>query len=82
MEENIISLKEDTYNNPPLHQYNLSRAPMLEITTKHYLYFMRLLTRETLLYSEMININEIIHKNNELSLILTHLRPLNIWKFL
>ena len=38
--ENIISLKENTYNNPELHRYNLSIAPMLEITTKHYMHFM------------------------------------------
>ena len=37
---------------------------MLEITTKHYMYFMRLLTRETLFYSEMINIGEIINKED------------------
>ena len=65
---NIINLQEEPliYNNPSLHQYNLSIAPMLEITTKHYMHFMRLLTKHTLLYSEMININEIIHKNNVL----------------
>lgn len=64
--ENIIDLKEDTYNNPPLHQYNLSIAPMLEITTKHYMHFMRLLTKKTLIYSEMINVNEVLHKENAL----------------
>ena len=53
--ENIISLKENAYNNPELHRYNLSIAPMLEITTKHYMHFMRLLTKQTLIYSEMIN---------------------------
>ena len=37
---------------------------MLEITTKHYMHFMRLLTWETLLYSEMINIGEIINKED------------------
>ena len=63
-EENIISLKENTYNNPELHRYNLSIAPMLEITTKHYMHFMRLLTKQTLIYSEMINTNEILHKEN------------------
>ena len=66
MEENIISLKEDPYNNPPLHQYNLSIAPMLEITTKHYMNFMRLITKKTLIYSEMINVNEVLHKKTAL----------------
>ena len=64
--ENIINIKEDIYNNPQLHQYNLSIAPMLEITTKHYMHFMRLLTKQTLIYSEMINTNEIINKENSL----------------
>ena len=64
--ENIISLKENAYNNPELHRYNLSIAPMLEITTKHYMHFMRLLTTQTLIYSEMINTNEILHKKNSL----------------
>ena len=64
--DNIIPLKENTYNNPEHHRYNLSIAPMLEITTKHYMHFMRLLTKQTLIYSEMINTNEILHKENSL----------------
>jgi tRNA-dihydrouridine synthase A len=66
IQENIINLKEDLYNNPEQHKYNLSIAPMLEITTKHYMHFMRLLTKQTLIYSEMININEILNKENSL----------------
>ena len=62
----IINQKESIYNNPELHKYNLSIAPMLEITTKHYMHFMRLLTKQTLIYSEMINTNEILHKENAL----------------
>ena len=64
--DNIISLKENNYQNPFEHKFNLSIAPMLEITTKHYMHFMRLLTKETLLYSEMINVSEIINKENSL----------------
>ena len=64
--ENKINIKKEIYNNPQLHKYNLSIAPMLEITTKHYMNFMRLLTKQTLIYSEMINTNEIIHKENTL----------------
>ena len=75
--EDIIISKENKYQNPSEHKYNLSRAPMLEITTKHYLHFMRLLTRETLLYSEMININEIINKEDSLDFSLD-LEPLCI----
>lgn len=61
-EDEIIS-KENKYHNPLEHKYNLSIAPMSEITTKHYMHFMRFLTKETLLYSEMINIWEILNKN-------------------
>ena len=75
--EDIIISKENKYQNPSEHKYNLSIAPMLEITTKHYLHFMRLLTRETLLYSEMININEIINKEDSLDFSLD-LEPLCI----
>ena len=64
--ESKINQKETIYNNPELHKYNLSIAPMLEITTKHYMHFMRLLTKQTLIYSEMINTNEILHKENSL----------------
>ena len=65
-EEDIIISKENKYHNPAEHKYNLSIAPMLEITTKHYMHFMRLLTKETLIYSEMINIGEIINKEEAL----------------
>ena len=64
--ENKINIKKEVYNNPQQHRYNLSIAPMLEITTKHYMNFMRLLTKQTLIYSEMINTNEILHKENTL----------------
>ena len=62
--DDIIIPKENNYHNPSEHKYNLSIAPMLEITTKHFMHFMRLLTRETLFYSEMINIGEIINKED------------------
>ena len=62
--EDIIISKENKYQNPSEHKYNLSIAPMLEITTKHFMHFMRLLTKETLFYSEMINIGEIINRED------------------
>ena len=62
--EDLIIPKENKYNNPSQHKYNLSIAPMLEITTKHFMQFMRLLTKETLIYSEMINIGQIINKED------------------
>lgn len=56
-----IPLKENNYLNPIEHKYNLSIAPMLDITNSHYMNFMRLLTKETLIYSEMINIDQIVN---------------------
>ena len=37
----------------------ISIAPMMDWTDRHYRYFMRLITRHTLLYTEMINANAI-----------------------
>jgi tRNA-dihydrouridine synthase A len=37
--------------------YTLSVAPMMDWTDRHYRYFARLITRHTLLYTEMINVN-------------------------
>ena len=66
------------YQNPSEHKYNLSIAPMLEITTKHFMHFMRLLTKQTLLYSEMINIDQIINKKDESLDFSSDLEPLVI----
>lgn len=41
--------------------YPLSVAPMMDRTDRHYRYFMRQITRRTLLYSEMITTAAIIH---------------------
>lgn len=43
----------------------LSIAPMLDRTDRHYRYFMRLITRKTLLYTEMVTTKSIIHGNQE-----------------
>ncbi len=48
----------------PLHR-RLSIAPMMEWTTRDYRYFMRLITRHTLLYTEMITAQAVIHGNRE-----------------
>ena len=48
-------------NPTPSHSYKLSIAPMLGITNNHYRSFIRLLTKHTLLYTEMINSDTIIH---------------------
>lgn len=50
------------------HQFKLSVAPMLGITTHHFRSFIRLLSKETLLYTEMINC-EAITNNKQKKLI-------------
>ncbi|MGL5793371.1 MAG: tRNA-dihydrouridine synthase, partial [Waterburya sp.] len=48
-----------TYLNPINHP--LSIAPMMDRTDRHYRYFMRQISRHTLLYTEMITTQAIIH---------------------
>ncbi|MDR1811385.1 MAG: tRNA dihydrouridine(20/20a) synthase DusA [Candidatus Fibromonas sp.] len=43
----------------------LSIAPMLEHTDRHFRYFVRLLTKRTLLYTEMISTGAILHNRPE-----------------
>eukprot|EP00743_Colponemidia_sp_Colp-15_P007565 GILK01008178.1.p1 GENE.GILK01008178.1~~GILK01008178.1.p1 ORF type:complete len:453 (-),score=98.46 GILK01008178.1:135-1493(-) len=44
----------------------VSIAPMMDITDKHYRYFMRLLTRKTVLWTEMVVDNTILHNKENL----------------
>lgn len=43
----------------------ISIAPMMECTDRHFRYFMRLITRHTLLYTEMVTQDAIIHGDRE-----------------
>lgn len=43
----------------------LSIAPMMELTDRHYRYLARLLTRHTLLYTEMLTCKAVIHGDRE-----------------
>jgi len=45
--------------------YKLSIAPMMDRTDLHFRNFMRLITKNTLLYTEMIHANAIIHDKNK-----------------
>ncbi len=48
--------------------YNSRRiciAPMLDWTDRHYRYMMRLITKKTMLYTEMVTLNAIIHGNKD-----------------
>lgn len=49
------------HRTPPV----LSVAPMMEYTDRHYRYFMRQITRHTLLYTEMITSGAIIHGHRD-----------------
>ncbi|HHP7243498.1 MAG TPA: tRNA dihydrouridine(20/20a) synthase DusA [Elainellaceae cyanobacterium] len=45
----------------PLWHYPLSVAPMMDRTDRHFRYFMRQITRHTLLYTEMVTSAAILH---------------------
>ncbi|MEM7181995.1 MAG: tRNA dihydrouridine(20/20a) synthase DusA [Spirochaetota bacterium] len=46
-------------------KYPISIAPMMDWTDRHYRYFMRLITKKTLLYTEMITCNAILRGNRD-----------------
>jgi tRNA-dihydrouridine synthase A len=46
-------------------QRPLSIAPMMERTDRHYRYFMRLMTKSTLLYTEMVTAHAVIHGDRD-----------------
>ncbi|MBX2836932.1 MAG: tRNA dihydrouridine(20/20a) synthase DusA [Gammaproteobacteria bacterium] len=52
---------------PPLAaaQKRLSVAPMMELTDRHFRHLMRLLTRHTILYTEMLTSKAVIHGDRE-----------------
>ena len=43
----------------------LSIAPMMDRTDRHYRFFMRQITRRTLLYTEMITTGALLHGNRD-----------------
>jgi len=43
----------------------LSVAPMMDRTDRHYRYFLRLISKHTLLYTEMVTVQSIIHGDQE-----------------
>ena len=49
----------------PLNTPPVSIAPMMEKTDRHYRYFMRLITRHTLLYTEMLTTGAVIHGDRD-----------------
>ncbi len=55
------SPKGDRPNSPPGIGYPLSVAPMMDRTDRHFRYFMRQITKRTLLYTEMVTSAAILH---------------------
>lgn len=49
--------------NTVIPSYRLSIAPMMDWTDRHYRYFMRLLTKRTLLYTEMVTTGAILRSD-------------------
>lgn len=50
---------------PPLPSHPLSIAPMMDRTDRHFRYFMRQITKRTLLYTEMVTSAAIMHGDRE-----------------
>ncbi|MBW5835626.1 tRNA dihydrouridine(20/20a) synthase DusA [Yersinia enterocolitica] len=55
----VTGVKTDHKGNYPLQRFSV--APMLDWTDRHCRYFHRLLTKQTLLYTEMVTTGAIIH---------------------
>ena len=51
-----------------IQNYPMSIAPMMDRTDRHYRYMMRLITKKTLLYTEMITAKAILHGNQDILL--------------
>ncbi|MCF6292307.1 MAG: tRNA dihydrouridine(20/20a) synthase DusA [Robiginitomaculum sp.] len=47
------------------HNNNLSIAPMMDWSDRHYRSFMRLITKRTVLYTEMLTVTAVIHGDRE-----------------
>src|SRR4051812_1167753 len=48
-----------------LKKYPLSIAPMMDWTDRHYRYFMRQITKHTLLYTEMVTSGAVLHGDRQ-----------------
>lgn len=62
-----LSMRSPSLSTPPVAVtgYPLSVAPMMDRTDRHFRYFMRCITRRTLLYTEMVTTAAIIHGDRE-----------------
>ncbi len=64
---NFLTLTKNFYNNTQITDGGnpLSIAPMMDRTDRHFRYFMRQITRRTLLYTEMITTAAILHGDRD-----------------
>ena len=61
MNQTVASAPISTTNNSPYSPWRLSVAPMMDWTDRHCRYLHRLLTRHTLLYTEMVTTGALLH---------------------
>jgi len=59
------SEKNQVNNNTYYNDFPISIAPMMDRTDSHFRKLMRLITKKTLLYTEMINVNSIVYGSIE-----------------
>ena len=51
--------------NEKMHREYFAIAPMVDISDKYFRYFMRLLTKHSFIYTEMLNENAVLHDSVE-----------------
>ena len=61
----VSAIQSSTADATPAFGYPLSIAPMMDRTDRHYRYFMRQITRRTLLYTEMVTAQAIMHGDRD-----------------
>lgn len=62
--KNIV-VNHNEFNDTKVNNHKVSIAPMVDVTDKHFRYFCRLLTKKSLLYTEMVTCESIIHGDEE-----------------
>jgi len=67
MPEKLQNTLADAKNKNPrrAERRPLSIAPMMEVTDRHFRYFMRQLTKKTLLYTEMVTTGAVLHGDKQ-----------------
>jgi tRNA-dihydrouridine synthase A len=63
--DSVSSTPDSDFTAPRLGGYPVSIAPMMDRTDRHYRYFMRQISRHTLLYTEMVTAQAIAHGDRQ-----------------